>query len=233
MENSNSVQDIERLIYAIAHDLKTPVTNMINLFSLLNRTKDQESRDKILNKIQASAYQLDESLSGFMEMVNIDNDESVQFELVDFSELWSAVETETSQDISEYTPEFNVNFSEAPSIRYPKSYIRSIFLNLLTNSLKYRHPDKNPRISISTESLDERIRLTYKDNGIGIDLEKYGSEIFKPFKRFTTEGSGKGIGLNLIHQMVKKFGGTIDIQSKPMEGTTFYIILVPQGSRNP
>ena len=69
------------------------------------------------------------------------------------------------------------------------------------------------------------IILTFKDNGEGIDLEKFGSRLFTPFTRFNTEQEGKGIGLYIVKKMIEKNGGKIEVESEIGKGTTFIIYL--------
>ena len=89
----------------------------------------------------------------------------------------------------------------------------SIFYNLLSNALKYKS-DKKPLISIEIQSEAESLIITVSDNGIGIDLEKNINDIFKPYKRFTTDIKGKGLGLFLVKSHVEALNGEISIESQ-------------------
>ena len=111
------------------------------------------------------------------------------------------------------------------TINYVEGYIRSIVGNMISNALKYAYPDRPPRLDIDFDMKDDHYIIHFTDNGMGIDLDKYGKDLFKPFKRFSSEGKGMGIGLHMINNMVQKNGGRIDVKSKPGEGTKFSVYL--------
>lgn len=98
--------------------------------------------------------------------------------------------------------------------------------NLISNAIKYRQPDRALKITITSRPVDDTCTLlTVADNGIGIDLDKHGQHLFKPFKRFDSKTEGKGIGLHVIKNMVERNGGKIEISSTPGEGVRFDVYL--------
>ena len=106
------------------------------------------------------------------------------------------------------------------------SYITSIFYNLITNSIKFAHPDRPPVINISSELADGRINLYFQDNGIGLDLKKYGNKVFRLYDRFHHHIDGKGLGLFMTKTQVEVLDGTIEITSEPGNGCAFKISFV-------
>ncbi|MEM6965709.1 MAG: HAMP domain-containing sensor histidine kinase [Bacteroidota bacterium] len=107
------------------------------------------------------------------------------------------------------------------------SYIKSIFYNLLSNSIKYRSYERPLEITVSITKKDVYTVISITDNGIGIDMERYGHFLFKPFKRLTLERKGTGIGLSIINSVVRKNGGRIEVKSKINKGASFAVYLVP------
>jgi signal transduction histidine kinase len=105
-----------------------------------------------------------------------------------------------------------------------KAYLYSILFNLISNAVKYRS-EQSPviRVEVTLENSDLRIQVA--DNGTGIDLQKHGQAIFKPYQRFNTTKEGKGLGLFLVKSHVKALNGTIEVTSEPDRGTTFAILL--------
>jgi sensor histidine kinase regulating citrate/malate metabolism len=83
-------------------------------------------------------------------------------------------------------------------------------------------PGRKPRISIRSFQIAQEIKLIFSDNGIGFDMERVKGRIFGLHKRFH-KGQGKGVGLFLIHSQITALGGTIEVESKENEGTTFTI----------
>lgn len=105
--------------------------------------------------------------------------------------------------------------------------IRQLFHNLLTNSLKYQHPDRFLTIKIDGRFIQgNRYQLSIEDNGIGFDPE-YSAQIFEVFKRLhgRSEFSGTGMGLAICRRNVERHAGRIKAEGFPGDGAVFYIDL--------
>jgi signal transduction histidine kinase len=120
--------------------------------------------------------------------------------------------------------ELKIGIPEAVLVPFNAAYLESIFLNLLTNSIKYACPGKPVEISISFHEAKGVKQVVFSDNGLGFDMEKAKGQIFGLQKTFhdNTEDS-KGIGLYLVYHHVTSMGGEITVESKVNEGTTFVI----------
>ncbi len=119
-----------------------------------------------------------------------------------------------------------VNFQETNTIFSVRSYIQSIFMNLVSNSLKYKRPHVPSIIRISSHlSPTNMLRIDIEDNGIGLNLEKHIDSLYGFYKRFHTHVDGKGLGLHLIKTQVDLLGGKIEVKSIVNEGTTFSVYL--------
>jgi light-regulated signal transduction histidine kinase (bacteriophytochrome) len=104
-----------------------------------------------------------------------------------------------------------------------RSYFYSILYNLISNAIKYRSPRRNPAIEISTFRTRTTCGIRVRDNGMGIDLDRFGDKIFMLYQRFHLEVEGKGMGLHMVKTQVNSLNGSIDIKSTPGIGTTFTI----------
>ncbi len=102
-----------------------------------------------------------------------------------------------------------------------KISFRGVFLQTLSNGIKYRCTDGKPLIRIISSYRDKTTTITVTDNGLGIDLEKFGEQLFGLYKRFHPHKEGKGLGLYLVKLQTEAMDGTIDVDSKPGEGTRF------------
>ena len=91
----------------------------------------------------------------------------------------------------------------------------------MTNSLKYKSENKKLKITISANKTDDTVYLIFKDNGIGIDLERNRDKVFGLYQRFHNYPDSKGLGLYLVKSQVETMGGTITIESEVNKGTTF------------
>jgi signal transduction histidine kinase len=146
-------------------------------------------------------------------------------ETVYFDDLLEAIKTSIQNIIVNEHVKFNCSFDNADSIFAIRSYLYSIFYNLISNSIKYRQTAVSPIISIQSRKLEDKIELRFKDNGKGIDLEKNSGQLFGLYKRFDTTMEGKGMGLFMVKTQVEALSGTIKIKSKLGEGTEFVIQL--------
>lgn len=118
--------------------------------------------------------------------------------------------------------EIQYDFSEINHFATLKSYIHSIFYNLITNSIKYRRSIPCI-IKIESRLKGKKLQLFFTDNSLGIDLEKRGDQIFGLYKRFHFHVDGKGMGLFMVKAQVEKLGGKISIKSEVNKGTEFKI----------
>jgi signal transduction histidine kinase len=117
----------------------------------------------------------------------------------------------------------NADFSLVESIRFNRVYMGSVFLNLITNSIKYAQPGIAPAINIHSTIVKGKDQLIFSDNGIGFDMEVVKDKIFGLHQKFHDHNDSKGIGLYLINNHVNSMGGHIAVNSIVNKGTTFTI----------
>ena len=111
--------------------------------------------------------------------------------------------------------------NEFPSDR---NRLMTVLNNLISNSIKYRHPARNPEVFVSVEMGKEFVTLKIRDNGIGIKDYHLG-KILDMFYRTSDHSTGSGLGLYIVKETIKKLGGSIDVESEVNQGTQFIIHL--------
>jgi signal transduction histidine kinase len=111
---------------------------------------------------------------------------------------------------------------QVTSIRFPRKVLRSVLYNLLSNALKYRHPDRAASVILKTQAVESGVRLSVADNGLGLTQEQAG-KLFKMFSRLHTHVEGTGIGLYTIKRQVENYGGSITVESTSGKGTNFFV----------
>lgn len=220
-------KDHEHFSSIISHDLRGPVANILSLTSVVNGkglTKDEKAF--IMNALTVSAERLNEVIVDLNTILNVGKQLSEKREQIRFSKLVSDIQFSISDILKKEKANFSVDFSIVDKTFAIKSYIYSIFYNLISNSIKYRRPDVPLDITIKSRLEDKKIILTFKDNGLGIDLDTIGHHMFKLYKRFhINKAEGKGMGLYMVKMQVEKIGGTINVESKVNQGTQFTISL--------
>ena len=142
-------------------------------------------------------------------------------EKVSLKEVFENVVNQVSFQIELHKPSLRICLDKVPLLDTNKAYIESILLNLLTNSIKYKSENRKLKITVIGEQIDDKIYLTFEDNGIGIDLERNKDKVFGLYQRFHNYADSKGLGLYLVKSQVESMGGTISIESEVNKGTLF------------
>ncbi|MCU0451465.1 MAG: ATP-binding protein [Bernardetiaceae bacterium] len=106
-----------------------------------------------------------------------------------------------------------------------RGYLYSILLNLVSNAIKYRHPQRPLRIVIATQQVNGFVRLSVRDNGLGMNLNGKADQIFALYKRLHNHVDGKGLGLYLVKTQAEVLGGRVEVESQEGTGSTFTIYL--------
>ena len=213
-------KDLMQLNYATSEDLKSPVHSLLALFDLIDLTKvtDKETL-QLLEVMQYVAEKVKKTLSSHVDMLSEKTKQETEVEETDLQECLGQVLQSHATIIRTSKATVVADFSELPNIRFNKIYLKSIFLNLLTNAIKYARPDSPPVISIRSDRAKGSKKLTISDNGSGFDTEKVTDEIFHFPQRYHNNPDSKGIGLYLVHSHVTALGGQLAIESKINEGT--------------
>ncbi len=111
------------------------------------------------------------------------------------------------------------------NVRAIPAYLDSIVLNFLTNAIKYKSDERVPIIELSSEVQGDFVVFKVKDNGLGIDMEKFGDKIFQMYKTFHYNEDAIGIGLFITKNHIESLGGKVEVKSEVGIGTEFVIYL--------
>ncbi|WP_256011985.1 sensor histidine kinase [Desertivirga xinjiangensis] len=215
--------ELERFAYIASHDLRSPGVNLIALLQLYEEAVTEEEKEHLLDIIKEVADNLIVKLDDLIDMLRSKHESYAVHEELTFKQIYNNVVKNLSADIKKSNAILHYDFSEVPKLKYPKSYLESIFQNLLSNAIKYRHPDREPEISVRTLKKNDKILMEVRDNGLGIDLKKHGDSIFGIYQTFHENSKSKGVGLYITKAQVVAMGGNIEVRSAPGEGTVFII----------
>ncbi|MFP5042692.1 PAS domain S-box protein [Parasediminibacterium sp. JCM 36343] len=220
-----SNKELSQFSYITTHNLRAPLTNLISICNLIKTDKIEDERTrKFIEAFKVSTHYLNDTLNDLIKILIIKENTNWERETVSFKEVLGKVTTSIHFRIVNLVATIKDDFSEVESVQFSSAYMESVLLNLITNSLRYAHPERHPLITIKTTiELDGGVKLVYADNGIGIDLERVKNRVFGLYQRFHSNPDGKGMGLYLIHSQITSLGGTIEIESEVNVGTTFTI----------
>lgn len=220
----NSNEDLIRLNYTTSHDLRAPVNNLLSLFDLLDydKIKDAETSE-LLTLMKVSAEVVKNSLENYVDLVRNIGSISDSVTEIYFENVLSKIMGTVGSLLTRSKTQVKSNFAGCKSVFFNEAYMESIFLNLITNSVKYGRPGIAPVIHICTALKEDHTELIFSDEGQGFNMEKDKERIFGLNERFNDVEEGKGVGLYLVQNQLKSLGGTIRVDSAPNKGATFRI----------
>jgi PAS domain S-box-containing protein len=224
-ELTQNNKDLKQFSYITSHNLRAPLSNLTGLLNLIEEIPIEDSELKeIINGFSKSTHLLNETINDLVKVIIIKDNPSIQKEKLFIKDVFENVFNQLSFLISANKPILKIDLEVETIFDINKSYLESIFLNLLTNAINYREPSRQLKITIATKVEDNNLFMTFKDNGIGIDLEKNNDKIFGLYQRFHNYPESKGLGLYLVKSQVESMGGTISVKSNVGKGTTFTIV---------
>lgn len=213
---------LEQFAFITAHNLRSPVAQLLGLTNLFNKENLADPFNlQIINHIISSTQAMQATLQDLNEILEIKKGKNQNVEKLNLEQVTQEVIKDNFAAHQE--AKIYINFSEVEELYFVKAYLKSIFYNFISNAIKYRHPQRNPEIEIFTRNLKNEICLSFKDNGVGIDLKKYRHKLFGLYQRFHLEKEGKGMGLYLCKTQIEALGGRIEVQSEVGKGSRFDI----------
>jgi PAS domain S-box-containing protein len=216
--------NLKQLNYTTSHDLRSPVSNLLSVFSLMNTLKIEDKEVlEFIDILKAATENLKNTLNNYVDVLSNDDALSVPLEELDLAECLVSVQQSLRSLIQDSRATFRVDFSEVPKAIFNRTYMESVFLNLVTNSIKYARSDAPPVISISSRRENGVDQLIFADNGQGFDMDKVKNRIFGFNQKFHNHSDSKGIGLYLVYNHVTNLGGHIAFKSAVNKGTKFTI----------
>lgn len=225
-ELTKNNKDLKQFSYITSHNLKAPLSNLIGLLHLINDIPiDNQELKEILEGFDKSTHLLNNTINDLVKVIVIKDNPSALKEEVALKEFFENLFSQLNFQIRLYKPTIKLDFENAPKIYCTVAYIESIAMNLITNSIKYKSENRKLKLSIKSYKDEINTILVFKDNGIGIDLERNKDKVFGLYQRFHNYPDSKGMGLYLVKSQVEAMGGTIEIESKLNEGTTFTLTL--------
>ncbi|PQJ08817.1 hypothetical protein CJD36_022450 [Flavipsychrobacter stenotrophus] len=214
----NTINQLEGLNQIVAHNLRGPAGNIKMISEQDGIFDDKEA----LTMIHESSISLLNNLDLLLDLSQIKLNKDIQYDDCNFQDIVNDI-IKQSQGII-YQKNVDVIFHlRVQNLAYPKIYLESILYNLISNAIKYSKEDTPLKITISTSNINNVIQLSVKDNGLGIDMEKYRDRVFKLNQVFHQGYDSKGIGLFITKTQIEAIGGKIEVTSKLNEGSEFIV----------
>lgn len=224
--NDVNIEQNERLsnfAHIVTHNLHSHAGNISSLVNLLEAAQTPSEKDEVMRYMKKMCASLNNTISELRDLVKTRHNTAPSRADVYFETVFNNVLDILQPTIKKTKATIESSFQGCPLVSYVPAYIESILLNLISNAVKYRHPQRAPHITVKTYSNNHNYFLTVTDNGKGIDLEKNHEQIFGMYKTFDQQPESNGIGLFITRNQVQSMGGNIYVCSTPGEGTTFTV----------
>jgi len=219
---------LREFTYIVSHNVRSHSANFTSLTSLLQREEDESEKVKLIEMLTKVSENLEQTIQHLNSIVSVNEDVTDKYVFVPLKKLIESELDNISQEIEQAGATVDVDVSDDLKIYGVPAYLESIFHNLIHNAIKYRHPERKPIVKINARNSGTGIELVIADNGLGIDLEKYGDKLFGMYRTFHNNKNARGIGLYLTKNQIDAMGATIAVNSEVDKGTIFQLFF-PDG----
>ena len=216
---------LKNFAHIVTHNLKQHAGNFESLLDFYDEATSDIEKQELINYLKTLSTSLTKTITNLSEIVSIQNNKVTKIEKLYLVEEAEKILKMLEVVITENDAEILNNIDPKIFIFYNTTYLESIIQNLLTNAIKYKHPERNPEIILNSVLTKDTVQIKISDNGIGIDLDKFGDSVFGLYKTFHNNKNSEGVGLYLIKNQIETFGGEISIESQVNVGTTFTITI--------
>lgn len=217
-------QQLDEFTQIVSHNLRAPAGNIVSLSEFLAAEQKPEEREKIMSLLKHSGSSILTTLTELNEVLKIKQAKNIEKQNLSFNDVYQRTCQMLNAQITATHATLQSDFTQAPTIQYPHIYLESILLNLISNALKYYDAARPLHIACRTYMHHGRICLEVADTGLGINLERYGHQIFKMRKTFHHHPESRGIGLFMIKNQIEAMDGKITVESREGQGSVFKII---------
>jgi len=207
--------------HIVSHNLRT---HSGNIKSLLDLHKESLLSDMdTLSNLQIVSDELFSTIENLNDLVSIYAEKESNMQSLKVNSFVDKVLDVLNDSIKQKGIQVMNYVPVAIQVFCVPAYLESIMLNLVTNAIKYSDPGKEPKIIFTAEVNDDFVVLNVKDNGLGIDLEKYRDSMFGLYKTFHRNNDARGVGLYLTKNQIENMGGKIEVESTLNFGSTFKV----------
>jgi PAS domain S-box-containing protein len=218
----NNLQ-LKNFTHILSHNIRNHANNIAMLTSFIDSESLGDENADLFQRIEKVSQGLNSTLDDLAEAIKVQDIEVISDNLV-FAEIINSVVGVLELDLEASNATINKDLW-TEKVLFPRLYLESIIMNLVTNAVKYRNPDVAPVITLRTYTDGNNcVVLECQDNGLGIDLELHGKKIFGLYKTFHVGKDSHGVGLFLTKTQVESQGGHISVDSEPNVGTTFKVV---------
>jgi PAS domain S-box-containing protein len=224
-ELSKSNADLKQFSFITSHNLRAPLSNIAAILTLIDYSTLSKENLQLIEMLKESGEQLSATIEDISNILIIKNNINIHVTSINLETIYAEISKSFLIELKNINGSVFTNF-EVSQLNFHRTYIESIFINLISNAIKYRSPYRPLILRITSHKDDNgNCILTFADNGIGIDLKRHRDRVFGLYQRFNDKIEGHGLGLFIVKSQITALGGTIEIESEVDKGTSFIITL--------
>lgn len=214
---------LRNFAHIAAHNLKEHSGNFESLLELYKDTDNVDEKWSLIDNLQTVSETLKSTIDNLRQVIAVDSVNTEDLEPIKLKVFTSEISNKLILNIEHTNAIIKNNIDENIVLSFNKLYLESIIQNLISNAIKYAHPDRNPEIEISSSEVENSIFVTIKDNGLGIDLKQFGNSIFGLYNTFHKNKDAEGVGLYITKNQIESLGGAISVESEVNVGSKFIL----------
>jgi signal transduction histidine kinase len=203
--------------------LRSHAANIQSIVTLYDTAESDDERNEFVTMLKTVSRSLNETMVHLHDLVNIQSNVTLTSEPLNLRYYAEMALRTLSDQIEGKNASIANNIPENVTVKYNAAYLESVLHNLFSNALRYSHPGRKPLITADWEQEDGKNILKVTDNGVGIDMARFGDKLFGMYKTFHGNPEARGIGLFMTKNQIEAMGGTIEVESRVGEGTTFKV----------
>ncbi|RPD49589.1 PAS domain-containing protein [Hymenobacter sediminis] len=219
--------DLDNFIYTASHDLKQPIANIEGLLHALQYALPPEGRvgevPTMLDLMQAAIERFGRTIAHLTDISRLQQEHNQPSSLVLLARVVHEVKLDLAPLQEKTQAQVDIHIPADVTLRFSEKNLRSVVYNLLSNALKYHHPDRAPVVTITHTLLAAEHLLEVRDNGLGLDVAQDQGKLFGMFQRLHPHIEGSGVGLYMVKKIVENAGGRIEVESELHQGSSFRV----------
>jgi PAS domain S-box-containing protein len=219
-------ETLRNFAHIVSHNLRSHASNISMLSSVIKGSNGKPLSEDLKNMLADASIRLTDTLGHVSEVVVAQTSEESDYEIVNVRKTAVEALKTVSAIVSSANAEVTLDIDESLHVKGVQAYVDSIFLNLITNGIKYRSQDRPCKMKVSARKVDTKVEISFEDNGMGIDLAKHGQKLFGMYNTFHGNKDAHGIGLFITRNQIESMGGAIAVDSEENVGTSFKVELI-------
>lgn len=209
--------------YIVSHNLRSHASNIEAIIGLIDGADHEKETKELLCMLKRASISLNETLMNLNQIVNIKNSINITVEPLNLQHYLNKTIAALQEEIMAKGALIKQKGNYDVLVDYNPAYLESVLQNFIFNAIRYSHPDRKPEVEIDCFKENGQLVLQISDNGIGINLEKHGAELFGMYKKFNDHPDAKGVGLFIAKNQIEAMGGKVAVSSIVNVGTSFKI----------